>query len=118
MSDAPTIEELRKRMREFEPEKPNVEPAILSIARPEQVTRSTSMLSSTRSRIIVGGVVPVFVFGTLCVMRPKFVTVMSYNDYGEPISVLAMKKVFGWTFVASVVILGITFIGFKMISSK
>jgi len=87
--------DLRDRVKEFEPDKPEPDQALMNIARPESASKGIFGMS----RMKLGAVcaTPIIVLCVLYVVKPPMVVVHGIDEEGNEVKKLAPKKLIGWS---------------------
>ncbi len=89
------IGDLRDRVKEFEPDKPEPDQALLNIARPEKASKG--ILGMSKMKLGAVCATPIIVLCVLYIVKPPMVVTQEIDAEGNEIKRLAPKKLIGWS---------------------
>tara|TARA_B100001173_G_C15721147_1_gene434412 strand:+ start:295 stop:645 length:351 start_codon:yes stop_codon:yes gene_type:complete len=89
------IGDLRDRVKEFEPDKPEPDQALLNIARPDKASKGILGMSKMKLGAICA--TPIIVLCVLYIVKPPMVVTQEIDAEGNEIKKLAPKKLIGWS---------------------
>ena len=89
------ISDLRDRVKEFEPDKPVPDQALLNIARPEEAQKGIMGLSKMKLGAVCA--TPIIILCVLYVIKPPMVVDIEVDAEGNETKRLVPKKLIGWS---------------------
>ena len=90
------LSDLRDRVKEFEPDKPEPDQALLNIARPEKAKQGI-MMGLSKMKLGAVCATPIIVLCVLYVIKPPMVVDIEVDAEGNETKRLVPKKLIGWS---------------------